>query len=124
MAGDHQYGRFQHSRRGTALMVPLAFVRQFANSQQIDVDVADQEVVLRYALQLLNQTGLLGRQSNGRLESDNDAICSQVRARFAFLTDLRSEEQRLLDDQTSHREQRLFGELRSAARELANTITR
>ena len=43
-------------------MVPSAFVRQFAVSQQIDLDVADQEIVLHYALALLNEVGLLGLQ--------------------------------------------------------------
>lgn len=42
-------------------MVPLAIVRQFAAGQQIGVDVADQEIVLHYVLQLLNQAGLVGR---------------------------------------------------------------
>jgi hypothetical protein len=35
-------------------MVPSAFVRQFAVGQQIDLDLADQEIVLHYALALLN----------------------------------------------------------------------
>jgi uncharacterized protein len=48
-------------------MVPSAFVRQFAVSQQIDLDVADQEIVLHYALALLNEAGLLGSQP-GRSE--------------------------------------------------------
>jgi len=47
-------------------MVPSAFVRQFAVSQQIDLDVADQEVVLHYALALLNEVGLLGLQPDRR----------------------------------------------------------
>lgn len=41
-------------------MVPQAFVRQFAAGQKIDLDVADQEVVLYYALALLNEIGLVG----------------------------------------------------------------
>jgi hypothetical protein len=35
-------------------MVAQAFVRQFAAGQKIDLDVADQEVVLHYALARLN----------------------------------------------------------------------
>lgn len=41
-------------------MVPRAFVRQYAVSQQIDEPVADQEIVLHYALALLNEIGLVG----------------------------------------------------------------
>lgn len=41
-------------------MVPKAFVRQYAVSQQIDEPVADQEIVLHYALALLNEIGLVG----------------------------------------------------------------
>ena len=41
-------------------MVPLAFVRQFAASQQIGADVADQEIVLHYALELLSRSGMIG----------------------------------------------------------------
>jgi len=41
-------------------MVPLAVVRQYAVSQQIGLDVADQEVVLHYALELLRRSALLG----------------------------------------------------------------
>lgn len=41
-------------------MVPLAVVRQFAAGQRIGVDVADQEIVLHYALELLNEAGLTG----------------------------------------------------------------
>lgn len=52
-----------------------------------------------------------------KLESDAEAICRAVRTRFAFLMDSESGERRLLADQTSHREQRLFAELRSEARE-------
>ena len=39
---------------------PVAYVRQYAASQRIGVDVADQEIVLHYALELLNQSGLIG----------------------------------------------------------------
>jgi hypothetical protein len=45
-------------------MVPLAIVRQFASGQQIGVDVADQEIVLHYALQLLYEAGLCGRRGD------------------------------------------------------------
>lgn len=41
-------------------MIAQAFVRQFAAGQKIDLDVADQEVVLHYALALLNEIGLVG----------------------------------------------------------------
>lgn len=41
-------------------MLPLALVRQYAVSQQIDVAVADQEIVLHYVLALLNAEGLIG----------------------------------------------------------------
>ncbi len=44
-------------------MVPLAMVLQYAAGQQIGVDVADQEVVLHYVLQLLNLAGLVGRRT-------------------------------------------------------------
>ena len=46
-------------------MVPLAIVRQFAAGQQIGVDVADQEIVLHYVLELLNETGLTGSRDGG-----------------------------------------------------------
>lgn len=41
-------------------MIAQAFVRQFAAGQKIDLDVADQEVVLHYALARLNAIGLVG----------------------------------------------------------------
>jgi len=41
-------------------MIAQAFVRQFAAGQKIDLDVADQEVVLHYALARLNENGLVG----------------------------------------------------------------
>ena len=41
-------------------MLPVAVVRQYAVSQQIDVAVADQEIVLHYVLALLNAEGLVG----------------------------------------------------------------
>jgi uncharacterized protein len=42
-------------------MVPLAIVRQYATGQQIAYEVADQEIVLHYALRLLSDAGLVGR---------------------------------------------------------------
>ena len=44
-------------------MIGQAFVRQFAAGQKIGLDVADQEVVLHYALALLNEVGLVGYPS-------------------------------------------------------------
>lgn len=46
-------------------MVPLAIVRQYAVGQQIAYEVADQEIVLQYALRLLNEAGLVGRPEPG-----------------------------------------------------------
>lgn len=46
-------------------MVGLPFVRQFAAGQQIDLDVADQEIVLHYALSLLNDIELVGFPGDG-----------------------------------------------------------
>lgn len=46
-------------------MVPIAFVRQYAAGQQIGLDVADQEIVLHYALGLLNRAGVVGRKAPG-----------------------------------------------------------
>lgn len=46
-------------------MVPLAIVRQYAAGQQIGVDVADQEIILHYVLELLNEAGLTGRRRGG-----------------------------------------------------------
>jgi predicted nucleotidyltransferase component of viral defense system len=43
-------------------MLPLALVRQYAVGQQIDVGVADQEIVLHYVLALLNAEGLIGHR--------------------------------------------------------------
>jgi hypothetical protein len=48
-------------------MVPLAFVLQYAAGQQIDAEVADQEIVLHYVLALMNQSGLIGVR-NGQAE--------------------------------------------------------
>lgn len=46
-------------------MVPLAIVRQYAVGQQIAYEVADQEIVLHYALALLNEAGIVGRPEPG-----------------------------------------------------------
>jgi len=46
-------------------VVPLAIVRQYAVGQQIAYEVADQEIVLHYALRLLNEAGLVGRPESG-----------------------------------------------------------
>ncbi len=48
-------------------MVPIAFVRQFAAGQRVGVDVADLEIVLVYALGLLNEEGLTGQLKDGGL---------------------------------------------------------
>jgi hypothetical protein len=41
-------------------MIPVAIVRQYAVSQQIGLEVADQEVVLHYVMELLRRSGLTG----------------------------------------------------------------
>ncbi len=46
-------------------MVPLAIVRQYAAGHQIGIDVADQEIVLHYVLELLNEVGLTCRKGGG-----------------------------------------------------------
>jgi uncharacterized protein len=46
-------------------MLPPALVRQYAVGQRIDVSVADQEIVLHYALALLNAHGLIGPPPDG-----------------------------------------------------------
>lgn len=46
-------------------MVPPQLVRRYARNQQIEIDVADQEVVMHYALGLLNEVGLVGRLADG-----------------------------------------------------------
>jgi len=57
--------------------------------------------------------GLVPRQQR----SEADAICRSVRDRFAFLDRCTPEERLLLEDQTAHRERRLFSKLRTRARE-------
>jgi predicted nucleotidyltransferase component of viral defense system len=44
-------------------VVPVAFVRQFAFAQEIALEVADQEIVLHYALALLKEAELIGTDS-------------------------------------------------------------
>ena len=44
-------------------MIPNAIIRQYAVGQQVDAEVADQEIVLHYALALLNEAGLIGRDA-------------------------------------------------------------
>jgi len=46
-------------------MIPVALVRQYAQGQQIAYEVADQEVVLHYALALLAESGLVGHCTPG-----------------------------------------------------------
>lgn len=46
-------------------MVARQLVRRYAHNNQIAADVADQEIVLHYALGLLNNAGLLGRTLDG-----------------------------------------------------------
>lgn len=41
-------------------MVAPSLVRRYARNQQIDLGVADQEIVLHYALGLLHEVGLVG----------------------------------------------------------------
>ena len=51
-----------------------------------------------------------------RRQSDADAICAAVRTRFAFLAECTADERALVDDQISHRERKLFDQLRTEAR--------
>lgn len=44
-------------------MVPVAFVRRYATGEQVDLDVADLEIVLHYVLALLNSAGLVGTRA-------------------------------------------------------------
>jgi hypothetical protein len=45
-------------------MLTEAVIRQYAVGQHIDTEVADQEIVLHYALALLNEAGLTGRKGS------------------------------------------------------------
>jgi hypothetical protein len=47
-------------------MIPNALIRQYAAGAQIDAEVAGQDIVLHYALALLNEAGLLGRDAQGK----------------------------------------------------------
>jgi hypothetical protein len=47
-------------------MVPAQLIRRYARNQQVDLRVADQEIVLHYALALLNQVDLVGVGTDGR----------------------------------------------------------
>ncbi len=59
-----------------------------------------------------------------RNQHDNRTnLCDQVRARFAFLTEVNDEEQQLLEDQTAHRYRNLYEQLLTDTQTLAaNTI--
>ncbi|MEW6582403.1 MAG: nucleotidyl transferase AbiEii/AbiGii toxin family protein [Actinomycetota bacterium] len=46
-------------------MIPVALVRRYAQGQQVAYEVADQEVVLHYALALLAESGITGYRSPG-----------------------------------------------------------
>ena len=105
-------------------MVPHAMVRQFAAGQQIGLAVAGQDVVLHESILPANYRwedlrGLVPRQQR----PEADAICRSVRDRFAFLDRCTPDEMLLLEDQTSHRERRLFGKLRTKARERSRTTS-
>jgi uncharacterized protein len=41
-------------------MIPNAVIRQYAVGQQVDIEVAGQDIVLHYALALLNEASLIG----------------------------------------------------------------
>ncbi len=46
-------------------MVSSALIRQYANSARVSPEVAGQDIVLHYALALLNERGLVGRPDGG-----------------------------------------------------------
>lgn len=46
-------------------MVDRQLVRRYAHNQQIDLEVADQEIVLHYTLALLNDVGIVGPKEDG-----------------------------------------------------------
>lgn len=48
-------------------MIPNAIVRQYAVGAQVQAEIADQDIVLHYALALLNDAGLLGRDAQDRI---------------------------------------------------------
>ena len=47
-------------------MIPNAIIRQYAVGQQVDAEVAGQDVVLHYMLALLNEAGLIGTYATSR----------------------------------------------------------
>jgi predicted nucleotidyltransferase component of viral defense system len=47
-------------------MVPAQLIRRYARNQQVYLRAADQEIVLHYALALLNQVDLVGVGTDGR----------------------------------------------------------
>lgn len=59
-----------------------------------------------------------------RLEANREAICREVRSRFGFLAECTADEASLLNDQTSHRLERGFNEIRSEARRWAEEAPR
>jgi hypothetical protein len=68
-------------------------------------------------------TDLAGLVPRGMPEHP-DAICERVRTRFEFLADLNEDEKTLLDDQTAHRERKLFERLRAEAKKSASEVPR
>jgi predicted nucleotidyltransferase component of viral defense system len=68
-------------------------------------------------------TDLAGLVPRGMPEHP-DAICERVRTRFGFLADLQEDEKTLLDDQTAHRERKLFERLCADAKKSASEVPR
>lgn len=68
-------------------------------------------------------TDLTGLVPRG-LEEDAGLICRKVKERFAFLTAVTEDEAIILDDQTSHRERKLFEALRDETRSMAKAVPR
>ena len=46
-------------------MLGSALIRQYANGARVSPEVAGQDIVLHYALALLNERGLIGRPPDG-----------------------------------------------------------
>ncbi|MHB1807908.1 MAG: nucleotidyl transferase AbiEii/AbiGii toxin family protein [Solirubrobacteraceae bacterium] len=46
-------------------MIPVAVIRSYAVGAQVEADVAGQDIVLHYALALLHEAGLIGRDAQG-----------------------------------------------------------
>ncbi|MGH8260479.1 MAG: nucleotidyl transferase AbiEii/AbiGii toxin family protein [Steroidobacteraceae bacterium] len=65
MGGSRQRSGGSLARGAASLMIPSQLVRRYAHNQQVGLDVADQEIVLHYALGLLNKAQLMGRQEDG-----------------------------------------------------------